>query len=148
MFKQKTAYEMRISDWSSDVCSSDLDGDGKAQPQHRLGGPSRLWTSGVGTVFTGRFRLDIDMPEAVAEQRERYACDIGLVRLESRQVGDPRAGNSENNQQYGDDAASRGEPRAGQCARHQPVCLLRLVVLGEGWLARFRGRKRTRLNYS
>src|SRR3546814_14562969 len=35
-FKQKTAYEMRISDWSSDVCSSDL-----AQSQHldeRLGG--------------------------------------------------------------------------------------------------------------
>src|SRR3546814_8638779 len=33
-FKQKTAYEMRISDWSSDVCSSDLKGsatiDGKA----------------------------------------------------------------------------------------------------------------------
>src|SRR3546814_1082523 len=27
-FKQKTAYEMRISDWSSDVCSSDL-----AQPE-------------------------------------------------------------------------------------------------------------------
>src|SRR3546814_2938295 len=27
-FKQKTAYEMRISDWSSDVCSSDL-------PPHR-----------------------------------------------------------------------------------------------------------------
>src|SRR3546814_10828039 len=26
-FKQKTAYEMRISHWSSDVCSSDLDGD-------------------------------------------------------------------------------------------------------------------------
>src|SRR3546814_3204289 len=24
VFKQKTAYEMRISDWSSDVCSSDL----------------------------------------------------------------------------------------------------------------------------
>src|SRR3546814_10529130 len=27
-FKQKTAYEMRISDWSSDVCSSDLALDG------------------------------------------------------------------------------------------------------------------------
>src|SRR3546814_14480366 len=27
-FKQKTAYEMRISDWSSDVCSSDLRGFG------------------------------------------------------------------------------------------------------------------------
>src|SRR3546814_7820504 len=33
-FKQKTAYEMRISDWSSDVCSSDLSDDrfgGRAQ---------------------------------------------------------------------------------------------------------------------
>src|SRR3546814_10482892 len=27
-FKQKTAYEMRISDWSSDVCSSDLPNPG------------------------------------------------------------------------------------------------------------------------
>src|SRR3546814_10864849 len=26
LFKHKTAYELRISDWSSDVCSSDLDG--------------------------------------------------------------------------------------------------------------------------
>src|SRR3546814_6729477 len=26
-FKQKTAYEMRISDWSADVCSSDLAGE-------------------------------------------------------------------------------------------------------------------------
>src|SRR3546814_15334461 len=32
-FKQKTAYEMRISDWSSDVCSSDLD---TAEPLLRL----------------------------------------------------------------------------------------------------------------
>src|SRR3546814_3832487 len=38
-FKQKTAYEMRISDWSSDVCSSDLyqlhpdDGDARAHPR-------------------------------------------------------------------------------------------------------------------
>src|SRR3546814_4376675 len=29
-FKQKTAYEMRISDWSSDVCSSDLDDPGRS----------------------------------------------------------------------------------------------------------------------
>src|SRR3546814_1686803 len=28
LFKQKTAYEMRISDWSSDVCSSDLQATG------------------------------------------------------------------------------------------------------------------------
>src|SRR3546814_6491961 len=32
-FKQKTAYEMRISDWSSDVCSSDLaDAPSAARP--------------------------------------------------------------------------------------------------------------------
>src|SRR3546814_17072621 len=48
-FKQKTAYEMRISDWSSDVCSSDLlyrcmkAVDSVAEPpqhgwRHRMGG--------------------------------------------------------------------------------------------------------------
>src|SRR3546814_6748890 len=36
-FKQKTAYEMRISDWSSDVCSSDLeDGADCQQPAQQL----------------------------------------------------------------------------------------------------------------
>src|SRR3546814_2554764 len=42
-FKQKTAYEMRISDWSSDVCSSDL-----RQPN--------------STSQTWRFRLDESLP--------------------------------------------------------------------------------------
>src|SRR3546814_7807284 len=32
--KQKTAYELRISDWSSDVCSSDLERD---HPRHIVG---------------------------------------------------------------------------------------------------------------
>src|SRR3546814_17138982 len=32
-FKQKTAYEMRISDWSSDVCSSDLLGVQERRPE-------------------------------------------------------------------------------------------------------------------
>src|SRR3546814_8879202 len=37
-FKQKTAYEMRISDWSSDVCSSDLPvADRAADVQPRVG---------------------------------------------------------------------------------------------------------------
>src|SRR3546814_3709201 len=44
-FKQKTAYEMRISDWSSDVCSSDLRIDHRTleaqgidlEPQHKIG---------------------------------------------------------------------------------------------------------------
>src|SRR3546814_2498281 len=36
-FKQKTAYEMRISDWSSDVCSSDLNrADGVLIPQRAV----------------------------------------------------------------------------------------------------------------
>src|SRR3546814_3552145 len=34
-FKQKTAYEMRISDWSSDVCSSDLRHAAADQPRGR-----------------------------------------------------------------------------------------------------------------
>src|SRR3546814_6156928 len=38
-FKQKTAYEMRISDWSSDVCSSDLGAVGVGAAPHT--GPVR-----------------------------------------------------------------------------------------------------------
>src|SRR3546814_7676460 len=46
-FKQKTAYEMRISDWSSDVCSSDL----QCQIQRR----GQLWkTHGNGQVMATR----------------------------------------------------------------------------------------------
>src|SRR3546814_10305023 len=49
-FKQKTAYEVRISDWSSDVCSSDLDaaivGNVIAEIGHRgginRGNPDRI----------------------------------------------------------------------------------------------------------
>src|SRR3546814_8096936 len=36
VFKQKTAYEMRISDWSSDVCSSDLDPFTRSQLPRKL----------------------------------------------------------------------------------------------------------------
>src|SRR3546814_3193020 len=38
-FKQKTAYEMRISDWSSDVCSSDLESTCRRGPAPRLRQP-------------------------------------------------------------------------------------------------------------
>src|SRR3546814_11018171 len=45
-FKQKTAYEMRISDWSSDVCSSDLPAAGKQGPSIAMsdGTPDRTKT--------------------------------------------------------------------------------------------------------
>src|SRR3546814_1590857 len=39
-FKQKTAYEMRISDWSSDVCSSDLARFHRRRPGDRPAGRS------------------------------------------------------------------------------------------------------------
>src|SRR3546814_6099213 len=39
--RQKTAYEMRISDWSSDVCSSDLDDGARLRLPRRAGGPGR-----------------------------------------------------------------------------------------------------------
>src|SRR3546814_8592103 len=60
-FKQKTAYEMRISDWSSDVCSSDLAfvrrkrlpiGDGRL-PFRALGGHGAAFQIGEG-LFVGR----------------------------------------------------------------------------------------------
>src|SRR3546814_1753691 len=41
-FKQKTAYEMRISDWSSDVCSSDL-----ARARSRFGNEPDLLEAGI-----------------------------------------------------------------------------------------------------
>src|SRR3546814_2618309 len=40
-FKQKTAYEMRISDWSSDVCSSDLARHPVHSARHRR--PHATW---------------------------------------------------------------------------------------------------------
>src|SRR3546814_7874567 len=56
-FKQKTAYEMRISDWSSDVCSSDL------KLPHRKGG--RVMKSAV-IVFPGS-NCDRDLAVAFSE---------------------------------------------------------------------------------
>src|SRR3546814_5444393 len=52
--KQKTAYEMRISDWSSDVCSSDLAQDtGSAAPEVCLRGEQ------AGDRPDGRDRPDL-----------------------------------------------------------------------------------------
>src|SRR3546814_4799057 len=46
-FKQKTAYEMRISDWSSDVCSSDLR-DGASDAVVGVAGADRAGVSQGG----------------------------------------------------------------------------------------------------
>src|SRR3546814_3317182 len=59
-FKQKTAYEMRISDWSSDVCSSDL----VTQASHRGFPPKAPERSGA-------FRVFIDLQQGAAATRHR-----------------------------------------------------------------------------
>src|SRR3546814_10589846 len=64
-FKQKTAYEMRISDWSSDVCSSDLHvarepgpilgaGDHGCQRGHHLAAIAHAQGKRIGTRKIGR----------------------------------------------------------------------------------------------
>src|SRR3546814_9528682 len=58
-FKQKTAYEMRISDWSSDVCSSDL--------QRLAVGRQREQSRRIG------------QPEAVDGERDQMAQASGTV---------------------------------------------------------------------
>src|SRR3546814_7215735 len=50
-FKQKTAYEMRISDWSSDVCSSDLTGGMTDKRYGRIGDSPII---GAGTYANAR----------------------------------------------------------------------------------------------
>src|SRR3546814_7643075 len=61
--KQKTAYEMRISDWSSDVCSSDL------EPRRRMGGARR-------TGECGRADLYRDAAERVCRQGRRNVSPL------------------------------------------------------------------------
>src|SRR3546814_11012223 len=53
-FKQKTAYEVRIGDWSSDVCSSDL------RDEARLFG-----VAGVAPVMKAHLQRDFDRRRAV-----------------------------------------------------------------------------------
>src|SRR3546814_6570932 len=61
-FKQKTAYEMRISDWSSDVCSSDLIG------QHLKALAECVRGFDVGTIDHARQRI--------AHQSHAHAIEI------------------------------------------------------------------------
>src|SRR3546814_11593524 len=74
-FKQKTAYEMRISDWSSDVCSSDL----KVPFQEsRLGdGPAELTIGGQAFVNGGDAVIEPSADEATQDLRS----EVGFVGL-------------------------------------------------------------------
>src|SRR3546814_9859154 len=69
-FKQKTAYEMRISDWSSDVCSSDL--------TDRLGaGPTHLDAVVLGGIVARR--------EHRARAVQQTGCKVEIGRASCRE---------------------------------------------------------------
>src|SRR3546814_9736284 len=79
-FKQKTAYEMRISDWSSDVCSSDL-AEGIAQVDDQLGSALRLAPAG----------LLADAHQEMQRQRDAAAEQDGSQRQLPRHQGGDEA---------------------------------------------------------
>src|SRR3546814_21115127 len=72
-FKQKTAYEMRISDWSSDVCSSDLVLAGSGLCYLLLVAPRLLPVRGP-------------MPSVVEEQSRHFIAQLSVTQG-SRLVG-------------------------------------------------------------
>src|SRR3546814_5562341 len=77
-FKQKTAYEMRISDWSSDVCSSDLPSAGRSSYLIRYEA-SKLLRSLIESVTS-------NVP-VTAKSRPVTVCESWLARSEERRVG-------------------------------------------------------------
>src|SRR3546814_1897370 len=84
-FKQKTAYEMRISDWSSDVCSSDLSNYAAAKAGIIAFSKSLAKEIGsrgvtVNVVAPGFIATDMtrDLPEA---SKEALVQQIALGRL-------------------------------------------------------------------
>src|SRR3546814_10082261 len=73
-FKQKTAYEMRISDWSSDVCSSDLpDMPARLDPLRIL--IEQRHAAGIGTDQSQQQADRGGLAGTVgAEQRQQFAA--------------------------------------------------------------------------
>src|SRR3546814_16593389 len=78
VFKQKTAYEMRISDWSSDVCSSDLL---VAIDVDHLEGPD---VEGAGTLFIPSSKTDQEGEGAYAYLSPETMAAIGRWREAAR----------------------------------------------------------------
>src|SRR3546814_7604164 len=96
-FKQKTAYEMRISDWSSDVCSSDLAlGDGEIEALVAGIADGSLGEGQVGAFAMAAFLCGMNAQETVALTRAMTASgrrldwrpfDLTGPRSEERRVG-------------------------------------------------------------
>src|SRR3546814_14704676 len=60
--KQKTAYEMRISDWSSDVCSSDLNAPMEIRSEQACFGGTMGFYSHASTSTGTQMRFAVFMP--------------------------------------------------------------------------------------
>src|SRR3546814_9000456 len=72
-FKQKTAYEMRISDWSSDVCSSDLSEAASLAGHLKLGKLNVLYDDNSVTLAAGRSEERRVGKECVNTCRSRWS---------------------------------------------------------------------------
>src|SRR3546814_9641819 len=77
-FKQKTAYEMRISDWSSDVCSSDLLNVVFGEPDHvsktLLASPVFKKVTLTGSTAVGKLLLKRAAETLKASKIGRASC--------------------------------------------------------------------------
>src|SRR3546814_6391385 len=89
-FKQKTAYEMRISDWSSDVCSSDLGVRFRPPPPPGLAGEVALVaepTKPLGCRLRGagfdsvRLHHSADRKSVVSGKSVSVRVDLGGRRI-------------------------------------------------------------------
>src|SRR3546814_8281211 len=87
-FKQKTAYEMRISDWISDVGSSDLFVQRRARerPRHALGVLDLRFHPRRGDLQLALLDRRVD-PLANVAAAEPAPLDRRAVRSEARRVG-------------------------------------------------------------
>src|SRR3546814_3698751 len=81
-FKQKTAYEMRISDWSSDVCSSDLPA-GLKQAQQL---PEPIFTPSTKAAV-GDHDQNVSFDAVVDAVGADLANQVRDARSEERRVG-------------------------------------------------------------
>src|SRR3546814_4177473 len=81
-FKQKTAYEMRISDWSSDVCSSDLEEAASYGPVRLAIIPIGAFRFYAGQMSSGTHIGPRDAVKMFEGLQASYA-----IRSEERRVG-------------------------------------------------------------